>query len=225
MATSTIAGDGTRVIACGRTAIGSDAAYRRRSMTATHREPVTIWLARWRAGHQDALEHIVPLVYDELRQVARRQLSRERQPHPLSATTLVHETYLRLLSQRQLEASDRPGFLAVVGCTMRRILVDDARRRTRLKRGGHEPPVALEADVTALDAVDADRVLALDALLERLAAMNTRAARIVEYRVFAGLTLEETADALEVSVKTVQRTWSTARAWLRKELARDQVVR
>ena len=186
------------------------------------REPVTVWLSRWRAGQQDALEHIVPLVYDELRQIARRHLSRERRPHALSATTLVHETYLRLLAQRQLEASDRPGFLAVVGYTMRRILVDEARRRSRLKRGGDEPPVPIESEPEAL-AVDVDQVLALDALLDRLAAMNERAARIVEYRVFAGFTLDETAAALDVSAKTVQRTWSTARAWLRKELAHDRL--
>jgi RNA polymerase sigma factor (TIGR02999 family) len=190
-------------------------------MSTTAREPVTVWLSRWRAGQQDALEHIVPLVYDELRQVARRQLRRERLPHALSATTLVHEAYLRLLDQRQLEASDRHGFLAIVGHTMRRILVDEARRRHRLKRGGNEPAVPLEEEPSArvLADVDPEEVLAVDALLERLAAMNERAARVVEYRIFAGLTLEETADALGVSAKTVQRTWSTARAWLRKELA------
>ena len=192
-------------------------------MSQTVREPVTLWLSRWRAGQQDALEHIVPLVYDELRQVARRQLSRERLPHALSPTTLVHETYLRLLGQRQLEASDRPGFLAIVSYTMRRILVDEARRRNRLKRGGGELPAPLEEEPPVVPGMDVDQLLALDALLERLAALNERAARIVEYRIFAGLTLEETAAALDVSLKTVQRTWSTARAWLRKELAGDHL--
>jgi RNA polymerase sigma factor (TIGR02999 family) len=187
-------------------------------------EPVTVWLSRWRAGQKDALEHIVPLVYNELRQVARRQLSRESLPRPLSATTLVHEAYLRLLQQRQLNATDRPEFLAVAGYTMRRILVDEARRRRRLKRGGHEAPVALDDEPESLlDESDFEQVLALDHLLERLAAFEERAARIVEYRIFAGLTLEETAAALDVSVKTVQRTWSTARAWLRKELGAGQV--
>jgi RNA polymerase sigma factor (TIGR02999 family) len=188
-------------------------------MSRTVGEPVTVWLSRWRAGQKDALEHIVPLVYDELRQVARRHLSREPSPHALSATTLVHEAYLRLLGQRQVNAHDRPEFLAVAGYTMRRILVDDARRRTRLKRGGHETPIPLDDEpASLLDEGDAEQVLALDDLLERLAAFEERAARIVEYRIFAGLTLEETATALDVSVKTVQRTWSTARAWLRKEL-------
>jgi RNA polymerase sigma factor (TIGR02999 family) len=185
---------------------------------------VTVWLSRWRAGQKDALEHIVPLVYDELRQVARRHLNREPTPHSLSATTLVHEAYLRLLQQRQVNASDRPEFLAVAGCTMRRILVDEARRRTRLKRGGHELPAPLEEEpADLLDDADVEQVLALDDLLDRLAAFELRAARIVEYRIFAGLTLDETAAALGVSVKTVQRTWSTARAWLRKELGAGRI--
>jgi RNA polymerase sigma factor (TIGR02999 family) len=182
--------------------------------------PITTWLSRWRAGQRDALEHIVPLVYDELRQVARRQLNRERSPHALSATTLVHETYLRLLHQRQLQASDRPEFLSIAGCTMRRVLVDEARRRKRAKRGGSEPVVTFdENDEALLEEGDVDQVLAIDAVLERLAGLDDRAARIVEYRIFAGMTLEETAAALDTSVKTVQRTWITARAWLRKELS------
>ncbi len=187
------------------------------------REPVTVWLSRWRDGQQDALEHIVPLVYNELRQVARRQLSREPTPHALSATTLVHETYLRLLQQRQVEASDRSSFLAVAGFAMRRVMVDEARRRKRLKRGGNERPVAFDEEVVSLlGEADIDQVLAVDAVLERLAALDDRAARIVEYRIFAGLTLEETAAALDVSVKTVQRSWIMARAWLRKELDADR---
>jgi RNA polymerase sigma factor (TIGR02999 family) len=123
-----------------------------------------------------------------------------------------------------VEASDREGFLAVAGLTMRRILVDEARRRTRQKRGGHEPPMPLDEEPgNLLEDDDLDQVLALDNLLEKLAAFDDRAARIVEYRIFAGLTLEETAAALDVSVKTVQRTWSTARAWLRKELGTGQL--
>lgn len=189
-------------------------------MSTTGREPVTVWLSRWRAGRPDALEHIVPLVYDELRQVARRQLVRESSPHAPSATTLVHEVYLRLLRQRQVEASDRQEFLAVAGITMRRILVDEARRRGRLKRGSDEPVAPFDEERGyVLDDRDLDQVLALDSVLERLAAADERAARIVEYRIFAGFTVDETAAALGVSAKTVHRTWSTARAWLRKELA------
>jgi len=193
-------------------------------MSPTIEEPLTLWLARLRDGQHDALEHIVHILYDELRRVARRQLSRERSPHALSATTLVHEAYLRLVRQRQLGAVDRPGFLADAGHTMRRILVDEARARKRMKRGGNEPVLSFDEEFQSpiMDG-DVDQVLALDALLERLAAMNERAARVVEYRIFAGLTLEETATALDMSVKTVQRTWTTARAWLRKELATDRL--
>jgi len=186
-------------------------------------EPVTVWLSRHRAGQPDAMDHIVALVYDELRGVARRQLRRERSERALSATTLVHETYLRLVRQRQLEARDRPDFLAIAGHTMRRVLVDDARRRKRVKRGGNNVPVRLDDQRgLATDDREIDQVLALDAVLEQLAGLSDRAARIVEYRIFAGLTLDETAEALGVSVKTVQRTWLTARAWLRKELAPDR---
>jgi RNA polymerase sigma factor (TIGR02999 family) len=187
-------------------------------------ETLTVWLAHLRDGRQDALDHIVPLVYEELRRVARGHLRHERLPHALSATTLVHEAYLRLLQQRQIGAVDRGDFVAVAGLTMRRVLVDEARRRNRAKRGGAESIVPLDDEVGAPVAEgDAEQLLALDGLLERLASLNERAARIVEYRVFAGLTLDETAAALDMSVKTVQRTWSTARAWLRKELAAGRI--
>jgi RNA polymerase sigma-70 factor (ECF subfamily) len=182
--------------------------------------PVTEWLARWRAGEEAAIEHLVPLVYDELRRAARRQLRREARDHTLSPTALVHETYLRLLGQRQLTATDRKSLLAVAGHTMRRILVDYARARTRLKRGGTDRPASLEpGDHPALlTHCEAEEVLAMDAALTRLARLDERARRVVECRVFAGLTLEETAQALAISSKSVQRTWTAARAWLRKEM-------
>jgi RNA polymerase sigma factor (TIGR02999 family) len=187
-------------------------------------ESLTVWLARLRDGRADALEHIVPIVYEEMRRLARLQLSHERLPHALSATTLVHEAYLRLLQQRRIGVLDRPGFMAVAGHTMRRVLVDEARRRRRLKRGGGDSIVPLDEEIGGpFTEADAEQLLALDTLLERLAALNDRAARVVEYRIFAGFTLEETAAALDMSVKTVQRTWSTARAWLRKELADDRI--
>jgi RNA polymerase sigma factor (TIGR02999 family) len=108
--------------------------------------PVTEWLTRWRAGDRTAVEHVVPLVYDELRRVARRQLRRESADHTLSATALVHETYLRLFQQHHLQAADRQGLLAIAGHVMRRILVDHARTRRRLKRGGDARPVQLDPD-------------------------------------------------------------------------------
>ena len=183
---------------------------------------VTECLARWRAGDRDALEQLVPLVYDELRHVARRQLRRESSDHTLSATALVHEVYLRLLRQRQLAAADRDGFLAIAAQTMRRILVDHARARARIKRGGKDRPVSLDDkhDVPLLRDAEVEEVLAIDLALERLAQVDERALRVVECRIFAGLTIEETAQALGVSGKAVQRTWMTALAWLRKEIGR-----
>jgi len=161
----------------------------------------------------------VPLVYDELRRIARRELSRERRGHTLSATALVHEVYLRLLQQRALAAVDHGEFLGIAGVTMRRILVDHARARLRQKRGGRERPEPLgDEDPPLLTPVEVEEVLAIDEALDRLARLDERARRIVECRIFGGLTLEETARALELSAKTVQRTWTTARAWLRKEI-------
>ncbi len=187
---------------------------------------ITVWLERLRTGDSGALERLVPLVYDELRQVARRQLSRENRPSTLSATALVHEVYLRLVQQRQIVASDRQAFLAVAAQTMRRVLVDHARRRQRLKRGGGEHVEALDAEIAphVLTDGEVDEVVAVDRLIERLAELDERAARVVEYRIFAGLTLEETALALDTSVKTVQRSWTTARAWLRKEMAASRLA-
>ncbi|MEO6010692.1 MAG: ECF-type sigma factor [Vicinamibacteraceae bacterium] len=181
---------------------------------------VTHWLSQWRAGDPSALESLVPFVYHELRKVARRQLCREAPDHTLSPTALVHETYLRLLRQHQVQAMDRDGLLAIAGLTMRRILVDHARSRTRQKRGGDARPLDLEEvdHQPLLSDGEADEVLAVDVALERLARLDDRARQVVEYRVFAGLTLQETADALGISSKSVQRTWTTARAWLRKEL-------
>jgi RNA polymerase sigma-70 factor, ECF subfamily len=182
---------------------------------------VTAWLARWRAGGHEVLEHVVPLVYAELRQLARQQLHREVHPSTLSATALVHEVYLRLLQQRQLDAADRREFFAVVGHTMRRILVDHARARQRVKRRPGTSLASLDDhDVPLLTDLEVEEVLALETALDRLAAADARAARIVEDRIFAGMTLEETAEHLGVSAKTVQRTWLAARAWLRKELSR-----
>ncbi len=184
---------------------------------------VTQWLARWRAGDREALERLVPLVYDELRQVARRQLRRESAGHTLSATALVHEVYLRLVNQRRLAATDRDNFLAIAAQTMRRILVDHARARSRLKRGGDDRPVPLENgdDVPLLSDAEVEEVLAIDMALERLAQIDERAHRVIECRIFAGLTLDETAKVLDISSKSVQRTWTTARAWLLKEIGRD----
>lgn len=179
---------------------------------------VTLWLTRWNDGQRDALDHILPLVYEQLRQVARRQ-ARGEPAGSSSATTIVHETYLRLLQQRQIAAADRETFLGVAACAMRRVLVDHARRRKRIKRGAGAAVEPLDAETPALlDDTEIDEVLALDEVLARLEAMNARAAAVVAHRIFGGLTLDETAAVLRTSAKTVQRDWLTARAWLRKEL-------
>lgn len=178
---------------------------------------ITLWLEEWRSGDAGALERLIPVLYDELRQIARRQLLRESPAHTLSPTALVHEVYLRLLQQRQLVAQDRDHFFAIAARTMRRILVDHARARRRLKRGGGERPVELD-ESALLDPREVEEVLALEAALERLREASERAVLVVECRIFAGMTLEETARALSMSTKSVQRTWSAASAWLRKEI-------
>ena len=182
---------------------------------------VTRWLQRLQEGDDDALEQLIPLVYDELRLIARNQLRNEREGHTLSTTGLVNEAYLRLVDQRRLRAEDRPQFFAIAAVTMRRILVDYARSRKRIKRGGGQQAIPLEEASQFLTDAEADEVLALDLALDRLAALEPRAVKVVECRFYSGLALEETAQALGVSVKTVQRDWIAARAWLRKEIAQE----
>lgn len=179
---------------------------------------VTMWLERWRGGDREAFDRIVPLVYGELRDVARRALRRERPDHTLSATALVNEAYLRLLEQRRIAAQDRAGFLSIAACTMRRLLVDYARGRRRDKRGGGEGALPLEEAERFLTDGQAEELLTLDLALDRLAAANPRGSRVIELRYFAGLSLEEAAQALGVSARTVHRDFLASRAWLRKEL-------
>lgn len=185
---------------------------------------VTAWLARLRQGEPDALDRLIPLLYRELRRVARRQLDRES-GGTLSATALVHETYLRLVRQRRLDVLDRQDFLRMAAHVMRRVLVDHARRRSRLKRGrALLVPLAEDAQPGAANSRDLDEVLAVDALLTRLQAHDPRAADIVQYRLFGGLTVDEIAAALGLSSRTVQRSWTMARAWLRLEVTRDRAT-
>ena len=179
---------------------------------------VTDLLHRLRSGDDDALEHLMPLLYDELHTLARRQLRGERAGHTLNPTALVNEAYLKLTQQHAVQAEDRTQFLAIAATTMRRLLVDYARTRKRLKRGGGVRPLPLDDALPFLSDDEADEMLALDEALTRLAAINPRGGQVVQYRFFGGLSLEETAEALDVSVKTVQRAWTAARAWLRKEV-------
>jgi RNA polymerase sigma factor (TIGR02999 family) len=184
-------------------------------------DPLTVWLDHLRAGDARALEHVLPLVYDELRAAARRQLRAEGREHTLTPTALVHEAYLRLLQQRSIDADHRADFLGIAATTMRRVLVDHARRRLSQKRGGGEHHVPIDDLHVPLSEGEAEEVVALEDALQRLAALDERASRVVEHRFFGGLSVEESARLLQVSTKTVQRTWVAARAWLRKEVAHD----
>lgn len=160
---------------------------------------------------------LFPLVYAELRRLAHRYLSRERSGHTLQATALVHEVYLRLVPQHHSLWADRARFVGIAAHVMREILVEHARARHRLKRGGERARVPLGDDMRSVDA-DADRWEDLDRALDRLAQMDPRQAQVVELRYFGGMTVEEAAQVLGVSPKTVKRDWTVARAWLRREL-------
>ena len=170
-------------------------------------------------GNRAALDELLPIVYDELRAIARRRLRTERSGHTLTTTALVHEAYLKLVKLDRMQWQSRAHFLAIAAQAMRNILVNYAIRRKRLKRGSGARRVPL-AEAEALPIAEADRILALDAALERLSALDQRHARIVECRFFGGMTIEETATALDISPATVKRDWTLLRAWLGHELER-----
>jgi RNA polymerase sigma factor (TIGR02999 family) len=179
---------------------------------------LTVWLRRLQGGDAGALDQVVRILYDELRAVARGRLRSEREGHTLSATALVNEAYLRLAHEHRLPADSRTQFLAVASNVMRRVLVDYARARSRIKRGSGAERVPLEDVEPFLTDAEADEVLALEAGLIRLAEASPRAAQVVELRFFSGLTVSEISEHLGLSEKTVQRDWAAARAWLRKEI-------
>jgi RNA polymerase sigma factor (TIGR02999 family) len=185
---------------------------------------LTLWLHRLQTGDTQALDHVVRLLYDELRAIARQRLRAERLGHTLGATALVNEAYLRLARERQLPADSRTRFLGVASNVMRRVLVDYARARKRAKRGAGAERVPLEDAEPFLTESEADEILALEAALDRLGAASPRAAQVVEHRFFSGLSIQEIAQLLGVSDKTVQRDWTAARAWLRKEIARELML-
>jgi RNA polymerase sigma factor (TIGR02999 family) len=179
---------------------------------------VTRWLRELQQGERGALDRVVSRLYGELRAIARQRLRGEWGTRPMMTTELVHEAYLRLLQQRQLLADDRQQFFALAANVMRRILVDAARARNARKRGGGRPDVPLDEVAELLGDEEAQEMLRLDEALDRLQALQPRAAEVVAHRYFAGLTAEESAALLGVSAKTVQREWIAARAWLRKEI-------
>jgi RNA polymerase sigma-70 factor, ECF subfamily len=174
---------------------------------------VTQLLADVQTGQPDAAGQLMPLVYEELRQLARRQMRRERSDHTLQGTALVHEAYFRLVHQRERTWQNRTHFIRIAAQVMRRLLIDHARARRAAKREGELQRVPLEEPLL-LTAEQSDELLALDEALERLAQFDARQSRVVELRFFGGLTVEETAEALGIAPKTVKRDWSVARAWL-----------
>ena len=180
-------------------------------------ESVTYLLEQWSAGDRTAAEQVMPLVYDHLRRIAARHLGRGSGDQTLQATAIVHEAYLRLQGQEQVPWSSREHFFAFAARLIRQILVDHARHRHRLKRGGRAARVTL-SEAMAWEEAKSPDVLALDQALERLEGLDRRKAAIVELRFFAGLTIEETAGQLGVSVETVGREWRRARAWLSDQL-------
>lgn len=176
-------------------------------------------LVHWSQGDATAREKLLPLVYDELRQLARSYMRRERPNHTLQPTALVHEAYLRLVNEQHVTWQHRAQFFGLAAAVMRNILVDHARRQQAEKRGGGAFAVSLsEAD--RFSSQQEVNLLALDEALHQLAASSPQHARVVELRYFGGLTIEETAKVLEVSHATVERDWAFARAWLKKELTR-----
>lgn len=189
-------------------------------MGAHDSEDITELLEAWGEGDQVAFERLVPLVYAELRRMARRHMYRESEGHLLQTTALVHEAYLKLVSQKNAKWQNRAHFFAVSSQQMRRILVDAARSKLRQKRGADAPLLSLD-DAPELSVTRAAEFVALDDALQQLAQLDPRRARVVEMRYFGGMSVDETAAALKVSEATVIRDWQAAKAWLFTELNRS----
>ena len=183
------------------------------SSTGTHE--VTRLLLSWNDGNQNALEKLLPLIYKSLQKIAHRHLSRENAPQTLQTTALVHEAYLKLIDQHSVNWQNRSHFFAIASQAMRRILIDHARRQFAEKRGGEGEKISLDEIDAAGAAVKTDRnLLALDEALNELGKIDRQQSRIVELRYFGGLTVEEIAEVMQTSPRTVAREWAMARAWL-----------
>jgi len=188
---------------------------------------ITTLVRRWSSGDRLALDELVPLVYDELELLAGAHMRSERSEHTLPRTALIHEAYLRLARQKTMDMESRAQFFALASSTMRHVLIDHARSRSAAKRGGGQETQSLDAsgaDGTNLAQMasdeDAADLLTLNEALERLEDLDPQQSRVVEMRFFLGMSVEQTAEALQVSERTVKREWSTARAWLLRELGR-----
>ena len=182
---------------------------------------ITQMLVAWSQGDNGALEKLVPLVSAELHRVAKRYMARERPGHTLQTTALIHEAYLRLIDGAQVDWQNRTHFFAVSAQMMRRILVDFARNYRTLRHGGGACRITLDEGVAGVWQGPDANLLAIDEALNALSALDPRQSQVVELRFFGGLSLEETAEALKTSVATVRRDWTLARAWLRRELSRQ----
>ena len=188
-------------------------------MNGCPQSEVSRLLVRWRNGDKTALDKLTPLVYEELRRLARHYMRGERPGHTLQATGLVNEAYIRLVDLREMEWQNKAHFFAMAATLMRRILVDHARSRNYAKRGRSHQRLSLSKADRFAKQPDVDLV-ALDDALNTLEGMNAQQSRIVELRFFGGLTIEETAEVLGISHATVERDWAVARAWLRREIRR-----
>jgi RNA polymerase sigma factor (TIGR02999 family) len=181
---------------------------------------ITKLLREWSDGNRSAFDELMPLIYGELHRQAARYLRNERRYHSLQTTALIHEAYVRLVDQTDIQWESRTQFFAIAAQVMRHILVDHARAKHREKRGGESVKVPLEeATILAVDEQDID-LIALDEALNRLEKIDEQQVRVVELRYFSGLSLEETAEALKISRATTARNWNVARAWLHRELTR-----
>ncbi len=187
-------------------------------MAETTNHDVTALLSAWQEGDEEALERLLPVVYSELRSLARRHLRRERRDHTLDVTDLVNEAFLRLVGQRRVDWHSRNHFFAIAAQAMRRVLVDHARRQRAGNRVGAGDRVSLERVGPLAVAPPNASVLDVDRSLERLAALDARQARLVELRFFGGLTVREAAAVLGVSLPTAVRDWKMAKGWLRQDL-------
>jgi len=184
-------------------------------------ENITDLLVSYGRGDKESLDKLMPVVYDELRRQAARYLRREQAGHTLQTTALIHEAYVRLVDQRNVQWQNRAHFFGIAAQMMRRILVDHARTKKRAKRGGSDIRVSLDDATVAVKGQDLD-VVAVDEALSRLEQIDKQQSRVVELRFFSGLTVEETAEVMGISPATVKRDWSMAKAWLHRELSGDR---
>lgn len=190
-------------------------------MSSENNIEITQMLIELTGGNKDVVNQILPHIYDELRRLAGGYLRRERSDHTLQPTALVHEAYMKLIDQRQVRWQSRAHFFGIAAQVMRRILMDHARKHIADKRGGRAEKLPLEEEILNVSHDRSADLVALDEALDNLAKFDEQKARIVEMRYFGGLSIEETAEVLGVSVPTINRQWRTAKAWLYSEIAKD----